>query len=185
MCGTAPASAKHLIESKARHDEVKIRAMPGRRISSRNTFFLKKVFPLLWFVFLAFLVAIVVTVGARQRDFSFLVISLFTPLALAAFGFFFMKKFVWDLVDEVYDCGDFLQVRNRGEEDHVQLSNIMNVSVTSFMNPPRITLRLVNSGKFGSEISFSPIRKFTLNPFPKDPIAEDLIVRVDQARSRR
>ena len=60
----------------------------------------------------------------------------------------------------------------------------MNVSSTTFSNPPRITLRLVKQGKFGKEIAFQPAG-FSLNPFAKNPIAEDLIVRVDDARTRR
>ncbi len=104
---------------------------------------------------------------------------------MAVVGFVVMKKLVWDLADEVYDGGDFLLVKNRGEEDRVLLSNIMNVSVSTNMNPPRITLRLVAPGRFGDEVSFSPASSFTLNPFARNQIAEDLIVRVDKARSAR
>jgi hypothetical protein len=96
-----------------------------------------------------------------------------------------MKKLVWDLADEVYDCGDFLLVRKRDEEDRVPLSNVMNVNASTYVNPPRITLRLVTPGRFGNEIAFSPIAGFRLNPFAKNKIAEDLIVRVDRARSKR
>jgi len=56
----------------------------------------------------------------------------------------------------------------RGVEEDIPLSN-----------------RLVTPGKFGTELSFSPIRRFWLNPFAKNPFGEDLIVRVDRARSRR
>ena len=101
------------------------------------------------------------------------------------FGYFLMKKLVWDLVDEVYDCGDFLLVKNRDEEERIALSNIMNVNASTYINPPRITLRLVNPSKFGSEVAFSPITGFKLNPFAKNAVAEDLIVRVYQARSKR
>jgi hypothetical protein len=64
----------------------------------------------------------------------------------------------------------------------------MNVSVTTMVNPPRITLRIANAsgvGPLGSEVTFSPPRPFSLNPFAKIPVAEDLIVRVDRARSQR
>jgi hypothetical protein len=43
----------------------------------------------------------------------------------------------------------------------------------------------VHPGKFGDEIAFSPIRRFTLNPFARNEVAEDLMARVDQARMRR
>ena len=51
------------------------------------------------------------------------------------------------------------------------------------MNPPRIVLRLVSPGKFGSEVAFFPQRSFTFNPFAKIPIAEDLIGRVYRAHA--
>lgn len=152
-----------------------------KKISSTSTFISKKVLPLFWFGFLAFFVVSTIQAGAAKKDLMFLIV----PVLMAVFGFLLMKKLVWDLVDEVYDYGDFLLIRNRGEEERVALSNIMNVSVAMYINPSRITLRLVNPGKFGKEISFSPATRFTLNPFAKNPVAEDLIVRVDQARSKR
>ncbi len=151
------------------------------RISAKYLFVMKRIFPLLWFGFLACFMVAAVLSGAYKQDLGFMVM----PCLMAVFGFFIMKKLVWDLVDEVYDGGDFLLVKNRGEEDRVLLSNIMNVSVSTNMNPPRITLRLVVPGRFGGEVSFSPASSFTLNPFARNPIAEDLIVRVDQARSAR
>ncbi len=110
---------------------------------------------------------------------------LVVPCIMGMFGYFVLKKLVWDLVDEVYDDQDFLLVRNHGEEERVALSNITNVSATSFMNPPRVALRLVEPGRFGAEITFTPVTGFTLNPFAKNPIVEDLIERVDKARTNR
>ena len=151
------------------------------KISSKYILFFKRGFPLLWLGFLAFFVVAVLLNGAYEKDPMFLVV----PCLMAVIGFIVMKKLIWDLVDEVYDCGDSLLIKNRGEEDRVLLSNIMNVSASTNMNPPRITLRLVNAGKFGPEISFSPAAPFTFNPFAKNPVAEDLMVRVDRARTKR
>jgi hypothetical protein len=122
---------------------------------------------------------LVLLTGAVAQDASFLAV----PIVMAVGGFYLMRKLVWDLADEVYDCGDSLLIRNGGEEDLVPLSSIMNVSVSTYVNPPRITLRLVRSGKFGDEIAFSPVKPFTLNPFAKNEVAEDLILRVHQARA--
>jgi hypothetical protein len=89
-------------------------------------------------------------------------------------------------VDEVYDCGDSLLIRNRGKEERINLSNIINVNVSSNTNPRRITLRLDKPGRLGNEIAFSPeSRGFNINPFAKNEIGEDLIVRVDRARVTR
>ena len=151
------------------------------KISSRWTYFHKKAFPTIWFGFLAFFVVSTLLSGAAEADLMFLVI----PFLMAIFGYFFMKKLVWDLVDEVYDCGDSLLIRNRRSEERIPLSNIMNVSVSTLMNPPRVTLRLVKPGALGEEIAFSPISQSSLNPFAKSEVAEDLMVRVDRARSKR
>src|SRR6202167_197356 len=113
--------------------------------------------------------------GAARRAPIFLL----GPCVMAIFGFFLFKKLIWVLVDEVKDGGDFLVVRNGSEEITVNLADIMNVSATTNMNPPQVTLRLVQASKFGSEIVFSPATKgFSLNPFKKYEVVEDLIVRV-------
>ena len=151
------------------------------RISSKTTFFYKRVFPVLWFGFLAVFVAIALASGAALKSPVFLA----GPCLMAVLGFFLVKKLLGSLADEVYDCGDSLLIRSRGVEERVALSNIMNVSASTNMNPPRITLRLVTPGKFGPEVTFSPVARFTLNPFARNPVADDLMVRVDQARSTR
>jgi hypothetical protein len=152
------------------------------RISATWMKFYKKAFPALWFAFLVFFVGAAVGSGAiDEGQWVFLV----APCFLAAVGFFIFKHLLWDFVDEVHDCGDYLLVKNKGEEEMIPLHNIMNVSASEHTRPPRITLRLVTPGRFGSEVTFTPVAKFTLNPFAKNPIAEDLIVRVDKARARR
>ncbi len=148
-----------------------------KKISAR-LFFLKKVFPAIWFGFLAFFFATSLTSGAGNASAIFII----APAMMAILGYVLMKKILWDLVDEVYDCGSYLLVKNRNQEDKINLSDIMNVSVTTMMNPPRISLRLRVPGKFGNEVAFSPISGgLNLIPFSKNAIAEDLIVRVDNA----
>jgi hypothetical protein len=106
-------------------------------------------------------------------------------LAMALVGWIAMKKLVSTLVDEVYDAGDFLLVRNRGDDERVALSRIVEVSAATYINPARIMLGLAYPGPFGEEIVVSPNVGFNPNPFAKNPIAEDLIARVSQARSQR
>jgi len=89
------------------------------------------------------------------------------------------------MMDEVYDCGDSLLVKKAGQEEMVPLSSIININEQTTM----ITLRLVRGGKFGTDISFSPSKHSPLGlvpfKFPKNEVAEDLIIRVDRARSQR
>jgi hypothetical protein len=153
-----------------------------KQISSKSQFVIKWFFPIFWFGMLAIMVAMPFVVdGPRGAPPLFFVI----PCVMAVGGCLFLKFMVWDLADKVYDCGDHLLVSRHGEEESVPFSNIMNVSAAFMMNPPRITLRLVQPGKFGDEIAFSPAASLHLNPFAKNPIVEDLIVRVDQARVAR
>ncbi len=151
------------------------------RISSKTTFLMKRVFPTFWFGFLAFMLLINLAAGTWRKAPVFLLI----PLIMAGFGMFLFKGLVWDLMDEVYDCGDHLLIRNGGEEAAVTLADIVNVSSTNFVNPPRITLRLATACRFGINVTFSPLRSFFYRPFAANPIAEDLMLRVDKARHMR
>jgi hypothetical protein len=152
------------------------------RMSSRWTFFYKRVFPLIWFGFLLFFVAVSLIGGAKSGRYPG-VPFLIAPIFMAIFGYFIMRKLVFDLVDEVRDDGDALIVRNRYQEERISLSNIMNVSYSSLGSPPRVTLSLREpSINFGDKISFcAPIRFL---PFSTSPIIDELIKRIDAKRRR-
>ena len=151
-----------------------------KTISSTRTFFVKRIFPAVWLGGVLLFLAASLLGGFYRRDH----ISLVVPIVMLVFGFFMFKKLVWILADEVRDGGDFLVVRRGSVEDRVQLSDIMNVSMSQFTNPPRLSLRLRKPGKFGDEIVFSPSRTSAFNPFARNAIAEDLIQRVDRARQQ-
>ena len=68
------------------------------RISSSFTVFHKKVFPAIWFGFLALFLVTATLNGPAEKNLILLVF----PVLMAVFGYFLMKKLVWDLVDEVY-----------------------------------------------------------------------------------
>jgi hypothetical protein len=148
------------------------------RISSRSTAFFKRGFPVLWFGFIAVQVVLFIATGAAEKAPP----AFLAPILLTVVGVVVMKAFLWDLVDEVYDGGDHLLVRNGGQEEAIPLGNIMNVSATMFVNPPRISLRLATPSRFGDEVVFSPAVGVRLNPFKRLPLIDDLIVRVDRAR---
>lgn len=149
-----------------------------RRLSSKWTFFNKRIFPVIWFGFLGVFVAIVLLGAGRGAKLN---LEFFIgPLIMAVMGYVIMKKLVLDLVDEVWDMGDYLTIKNKGQEDRILLGNVLNISHMTFTNPPRITLTLRQSCRFGDEVTFSPPIRW--NPFSRDPIAMDLIARVDAAR---
>ena len=149
------------------------------RISSKATFLQKRIFPAFWFVFLLVFAGIGVFTGIAGKKPMFLI----APCFMAFLGFLLMRRLLWDLADEVTDYGSYLLVRRGSVEERIDLANIMNVSGTVLVNPQRVTLRLITPGKFGKEVTFSPVRPFTLNPFAKNPIVEQLIERAYRARS--
>jgi hypothetical protein len=153
-----------------------------RRISSSATFFYKRIFPVIWFGFLLIFMAGAAISGSRSRDFPF-VPFLIMPAVMIVFGYVIMKWLVFDLVDEVLDAGDALLIRNGSQQEQVPLSDIMNVSYSQFVNPPRVTLSLRNPGAFGAKVSFCPPSRFV--PFATSLFVDELIERIDAARRRR
>ena len=155
-----------------------------KRISSRATFFNKRVIPVIWFGFLAFFVVIALSamIAKGKLQILFLLIPvLLIPAFIAVIGYVIMKLLVLDLVDEVWDSGDALIVKNKNQEELIPLSEIMNVSYSVLMNPPRVTLTLRRPSRFGKEVSFIP--PFTgFMPFTKSPIINELIDRIDAKR---
>jgi hypothetical protein len=105
------------------------------------------------------------------------------PLAMIGFGYFLMKKLVFDLVDEVWDDGDALVVKNGGQDERIALADIKNVNYSPIVNPPRVTLSLRRQTAFGDQITFcAPVRFI---PLTSSPVITALIDRVDQARNMR
>jgi hypothetical protein len=149
-----------------------------KKLTSKTTFLYKKLFPILWFGFLAIVlcVGLFANIAGNGADVMFVVI----PGGMIVFGYFLMKKLVWDLIDEVYDGGTFLLFRNNGKEIRVSLKDIKNVSYTTMTSPPRVTLSIRYPTDLGDELSFSPPASWI--PFKKNKDIEVLIDRIDKAR---
>ena len=152
-----------------------------KRISSSWTFYYKRVFPVFWFGFL--LVFISIPFMRESHTGSLPPIPFFVgPILMMVVGYFIMRKFVFDLADEVWDDGDSLVVRNRGEEQRVALADIKNVNYTPLMHPPRVVLSLRQAAGLGDQIAFCAPVRFV--PFASSPVINDLIDRIDAARRK-
>jgi hypothetical protein len=151
-----------------------------KRISSRWTHFYKRTYPIIWFGSLAaMIVGLIWTTGTDAND-----RTIVGPIFIAVIGYVLMRFFVFDLVDEVWDAGDYFIFKNNGVEEMVRLDNIINVSSSTFINPPRVTLSLRTPSRLGKKITFTPPGWMTpFNAF-KNPIVDELIDRADRARSR-
>jgi hypothetical protein len=151
-------------------------------MSSKMTLFYKRIFPVIWFGFLAvfFVVALVKGLGADPIS-NFL--SLIAPVVMAVLGYQIMKRIAFNLVDEVFDLGDALLVRNGGQEERIALADVKNVNYFPYMSPPQVTLSLRRPSVFGDSIMFcAPVRLMPLSP---GPMIEKLIDRIDAARRER
>jgi hypothetical protein len=148
------------------------------QISSRSVWIIKYIFPIFWFGFLGFF--IIVLIFTRNTDGGPPTFTIIVPIVMGVFGYFLMKRTVWDLADVVLDAGDSLVVRFGIKEERIPLANIINVSYSHLSGPPRVTLMLRERGRFGDEVSFAPPQRFV--PFSRSPVIIELIRRVDQAR---
>ncbi len=151
-----------------------------QRLSSKWTLVSKRIFPVVWIAVLGAF-AIPLILGSRAGTPIDPVIFI-APIVATVIAFFVMKRTVFNLVDEVWDRGDDLLVRNKGQEDRIPLENIMNVSYTMFGNNRRATLKLRTPCRFGSEVAFMPVAPAWRLTFFKNPILEALIDRIDAAR---
>jgi hypothetical protein len=102
---------------------------------------------------------------------------------MAILGYQIMKKMAFNLVDEVFDLGDALLVRNGGQEERIALADIKNVNFFPYMSPPQVTLSLRRPSMFGETIVFCASAR--LMPLSTSPMIEKLIDRIDAARQER
>lgn len=149
------------------------------RLNSTATFINKRLFPGVWMGFVLMIALVVISTAVAQRAPAMLIALPFVAL-FAGFGYLIMRWFLLDLVDEVWDDGDALLVKNRRHDVRIPLADIMNVGYSGFQNPPRVTLYLRQPTELGSEIAFiPPLRVFT---FRMPAEVRELMERVDEAR---
>ncbi|MCE5243582.1 MAG: hypothetical protein ABFD98_20130 [Syntrophobacteraceae bacterium] len=149
-----------------------------KKISSNAIFFHKKIFPVIWFVILGGVLCAGLILGSEGRDPGKIFIIL--PICMAAFGYFFMKKYIWTLIDEVYDEGASLLFRSKGKEVRVNLKDIKDVGYSTIANPPRVTLNIHYTTELGDELTFAPLSSWI--PFQKNRDIKELIVRINRAQ---
>src|SRR5262245_3621637 len=145
-----------------------------RRISSRYTFYVKRLFPLIWAAALLFIVVDQLVRGSSSGEWPLLIVV----VLMIPFGYFVMRLLgLFEIADVVFDAGDALIVRNRGREARIALSEIAEISSSSSLGklPWRAMLSLRTPSIFGSRVSFMlPLR---LLPFRTSPIVKELMDR--------
>ncbi len=110
-------------------------------------------------------------------------IALLLPFFAMLLIAWFMHRFFSGLAREVWDDGDSLKIVFAHHELRLPLRDISNLSYNGLSNPPRATLSLRHDTVCGREISFLVQRPWSLDPFRRNPIIDDLIQHIDQQRS--
>jgi hypothetical protein len=155
---------------------------PGaRRISSRMTGFYKRVFPLLWFVILAVILAVMASALRRAPGAPMAV--LLVPVAMMVLGYALFRTLLSGLMDEVWDNGHELIVVNQDHVEHEPLAGIVNISYSGFTNPKRAVIMLRRPGRWGAKLAFIPLRSSIRMLSSGDNVMiDELVRRVDEAR---
>ena len=149
-----------------------------RRLSSSWTFFYKRVFPTAWLGSVAVFLATARPLQGFDPFFVFVILASGTGIV---FGLF--KYRIWNNVDEVWDAGDALLVRNRGEEELVPLAGIRELRWSQWQNPETVTLLLDlrTASRFGDSVTFLlPMRWVK---FGRHPLVTELQTRIAQAQA--
>lgn len=157
-----------------------------QRLSSTRTRFYKRVFPVLWFGFIAVFFGFSLWAWLHPQAMNGPPIDpmfLLMPVLMASLGFFIFRYLIFDLMDEVWLDGERLVVKNRNDTCRVALADVINVNFTAMTNPRRVTVMTRTATRFGTNISFMPASPRSIfSAFRPDPIALDLIRHVDAAR---
>jgi hypothetical protein len=151
-----------------------------RLLSSRATFFQKRVRPAVYFGgLLIFATALSLTLGGSVALLPLRIV----PVVTIVVCYFMYKRLDVDLVDEVLDDDNALVIRNGHEEARIPLSEIIDVSYSRFVNPREVTLSLRAPSVFGNRIRFyMPVPSA---PFATIPVIDELIERIDAKRRAR
>jgi hypothetical protein len=141
--------------------------------------FYKRGIPVLWNGAILMFAIIIIKNGIAQNQIGQIGFMLFVTAMLAFIGFIVMKYYIFDLVDEVWDLGDSLLVKNHGHEETVPIRDIAHVSYNGVVNPPQVTVVLRRSiGNLGRQFVFTP--PFRIMPYSMPPIAMDLLDRIER-----
>jgi len=155
-----------------------------RKISSNLTIISKKTIPFILSVFFAIILIICLLdmINSGKVKFKNIIELLFTAIGGYLMGYLIMRNLVFDLVDEVWDDGDSLVVKNKNKELRIPLGNIRDIRYSPLSRPSRVTLSLREKCEFGYEVTFMP-REIFLPNFRKNKEIEDLIDRVGKSRN--
>ena len=114
--------------------------------------------------------------GKTAIDVMLLAGTLIFALFFFVAGLFIIKRTVIPLLDNVYEEGASIILKNGNCEIRVNLTEIKYVDVVPFFSPQRVTLFFKNQTPFGNTASFVP--KIYFVPFILHPDVKNVISRI-------
>ena len=153
------------------------------RISSKATFFLKRVLPIVAFAMPTMLVAVSAWTFHDLPNLTdrlvLCVIFSFVFTGQALFFYAIFRYTIFDLADAAFDTGDAITIRNRGIDTEVLLTDIALVKYNGFLSPSRITIVPKSTSRLPKAFVFTP----TARPlaFFDHPTAQMLRMKVNAA----
>ncbi|QDU09404.1 GNAT family N-acetyltransferase [Gimesia aquarii] len=153
--------------------------MVMKKISCRVTFFHKKLSPII-FLCALFYVMTMLVFGVRGNP---IFAIYFTPIIIIALWSILKSKEL-KVLDEVYDDGDSLLLRNSGKEIRVNLGDIKHISYgTKRSRRPTVIMNFRQDNELGTEVRFWPAGEDILSWEENNDI-EELIGRIYQANAK-
>ncbi|RBW67188.1 hypothetical protein DS893_00310 [Vibrionales bacterium C3R12] len=146
---------------------------------SGATFIYKKLFPTLVIGFLSIWIAVYAISGGIELKNTF-VLLLFVGVVI--FTFVFFRKTVWDLVDEVFDCGDCLIYRLDGIETKVMLDEITHIACAHAHSPERAKVFACTREGKTFHFVFCLKARIILSRRDQNPVILELVERIDQVK---
>lgn len=145
-----------------------------KKLSSDKTFLHKTVYPVFMLAIALVMLGILVGYMFREQQFSLLVVG-FIGLAMVYVYTEYRKRAV-GLVDEVWDDGDSLLVKNGDQQERIAIANIAKIKYGGIGNSHFVLLTLHEPCVFGNELRFVPPRK--VFQFFKNRAVVDLAIRI-------
>jgi len=134
-----------------------------KKINSKFTFLLKKIFPVFWLFILLTMLIVVLT---QKQSIESIIIGSMMTFLMAFIGVLVYKCLLSNLIDEVFLDGDVLIFKNSGEQIRLNLTDIIDYKYQRHMNPHKVTLITRQPTKLGKQLMF--LAPTTFVPFKKN-----------------
>jgi hypothetical protein len=138
---------------------------------------LRRLLPILWVGGVIMFGAIFVLIGVLQGEWIVLITAVPICMLMAWLGVIGAKYVCFNLADEVWDAGDYLIVRQTGQEHRIALQDIRRVDC----QPQCVILQLRDACPLGKSIHFVP--PTTILAVPQEIL--DLRARIKAGKSKQ